>query len=354
MILKAQGEYWHAGHLAELLIEADHCIRRIVKGEFPTAGFNAAAIRKCKIPEEMMRLVRSFVRDCAECRPDLGERDPVLAAVNKEFEELCASCVGRKIIYLVRRIDGKLLDCVTRIQNWIVTMREPIAEVTGRRAFEWLELVATLNDANVPLDGVDGRHARLRRVVSMLDNVVAVGDACIYDLLDERELNMLDRAEIVGIGIPVDSYTVLCETIEPQAATHQLAQEIPTPICTTNRMTARDSDGDAMRPRNETLETRPQSKLAYWCGKRLNMNSHADFTVLSKLLASKGVLVLFVDLLREINDERVTDSVQKLKDAPPEVKDAVAHIRRAFKQAGCCWKIENVRGQGYRLTSPDE
>lgn len=354
MILKAQGEYWHAGHLAELLIEADHCIRRALEGEFPKAGSNATALRKYKIPEETMRLVKSFIRDSAECRPDLGERDPVLAAVNKEFEELCAGCVGRRFIYLVRRIDGKLLDCVTLIQNWIVTMRAPIREVTGRRAYEWLELAATLNDANVPLDGVDGRHARLRQVISMLDSVVALGEACSFDLIAENETDTLDGAKVVGIGVPVDSYTVFCETIEPQAATHQLPQEVSTPSCTTNRMTAKDSDGDVIRRRNGTLEMRPESKLAYWYGKRLNMNSHADFTVLSKLHVSKGELVLFVDLLRAIDGKRVPDSVQTLKAAPPEVKDAVAHIRRAFKQAGCWWKIENVRGQGYRLTSPDE
>lgn len=59
-VLKAQGEYWHAGHLAELLIEADHCLRTALERGLPDVGLSAAAIRKCKVPERAMRLVRAF------------------------------------------------------------------------------------------------------------------------------------------------------------------------------------------------------------------------------------------------------------------------------------------------------
>ena len=47
--------------------------------------------------------------------------------------------------------------------------------------------------------------------------------------------------------------------------------------------------------------------------------------------------------------------VKKAEDeAPPEVKEAVMHIRAAFKRVNCPYSLTNLRGKGYRLDPPNE
>ena len=67
-----------------------------------------------------------------------------------------------------------------------------------------------------------------------------------------------------------------------------------------------------------------------------------------------GAIVPFVDLLRVIDANRVSEQVAAMRAAPPEVKEAVSHINAAFRKVGCSLNVDNVRGRGYRLLSPDE
>lgn len=66
-----------------------------------------------------------------------------------------------------------------------------------------------------------------------------------------------------------------------------------------------------------------------------------------------GAVVLYVKLLGAIDPTRVGKGVT-VTEAPPEVKDVVTRIRRAFKSAECSYKVENVRCKGYRLRSSNE
>jgi hypothetical protein len=97
-----------------------------------------------------------------------------------------------------------------------------------------------------------------------------------------------------------------------------------------------------------------RAKLAYWGGKRLEINSHADFAVLRKLQSAGGAIVPYVALFRALKPDEIIDSVEAQTTAPQEVKEAVSHVKKAFSATGCPYHIENVRSQGYRLRSADE
>jgi hypothetical protein len=55
-VLKAQEEYWRAGHFAEQLIEAGGILRTILDNGLPGTRISAAAIRKYKFQEAFNRL----------------------------------------------------------------------------------------------------------------------------------------------------------------------------------------------------------------------------------------------------------------------------------------------------------
>ncbi|HEY3243428.1 MAG TPA: helix-turn-helix domain-containing protein [Phycisphaerae bacterium] len=112
-------------------------------------------------------------------------------------------------------------------------------------------------------------------------------------------------------------------------------------------------DEDEDREGAPTLRIDDAALLAYWGDLRLNINAHADFKVLRRLNESLGAVVPYASLLRAVKPDGIVEAVSKVQEAPPEVKDAVTHIKAAFRAAACPWKLENVRGEGYRL-SPDE
>ncbi len=352
-VLKAQEEYWHAGHLAEQLIEAGHILRTILDNGLPGTEISAAAIRKCKFREAFNRLAKNFVREFKERRPALSGRDPVLAAVNKDFEALFAACVGRRLVYLYRRIEGTLLECAVALQNWIVTFNTQVEAVTKRSAFEWVELAATLTDIEIPIDGPDGRHARLRRIVGMLDSVVAMGDINRYESVDSRELDKMDPAQLAGVCVPVDRFTVLCEMVDPDESDTagtprdalndtELAQTVPL-----------TSVPGLEKPPVCELRIDPGSRAACWGNTQLTINSSADFELLRAVYNENGGLVRYATLLSAIKPNAVSPNAQ-LKTAPPEVREAVEHINKAFKGAGCGYCVKNARKLGYRLRSPDK
>ena len=94
------------------------------------------------------------------------------------------------------------------------------------------------------------------------------------------------------------------------------------------------------------------ARIATWNGTPLSINSHADFTVLAALADAQGAIVSYRLLLKAVDPERVAGSVG-LNRVPDEVKYAVAHIKAAFRKAGCRLRVENVKKTGYRLRSPD-
>lgn len=89
-------------------------------------------------------------------------------------------------------------------------------------------------------------------------------------------------------------------------------------------------------------------------GKVLSINPQADFAVLAALVRAEGKIVSYADLLRAVKPDEVHQLVSASKEAPQEVKDAVAHIRRALTVAGSNRKIEAVRKHGYKLPSRHE
>lgn len=102
--------------------------------------------------------------------------------------------------------------------------------------------------------------------------------------------------------------------------------------------------------RDPLLHVDEGARSVFWKGQPLDINKHADFHRLKRLYDDRGELVPFVDLLRTVKSPNViTDAVSAEKAAPPEVKDAIAHIRAAFRKAGCTMKIKSVRGEGYIL-----
>lgn len=105
---------------------------------------------------------------------------------------------------------------------------------------------------------------------------------------------------------------------------------------------------------NAGLRIDSSARLAFWNGRRLSVNAHADFSVLSTLLAADGAIVPYVDLERSIDPNLLTawTTVDRDTVAPQNVKDAVTHIRAAFRKAGCPPLLENVRQLGYRLLHP--
>lgn len=89
------------------------------------------------------------------------------------------------------------------------------------------------------------------------------------------------------------------------------------------------------------------SRLLFWEGKQVPINQHADFAAFERLADSFGQLVTYKELLRAIKPEDVTE--HPMRDAPPEVVEAVKHIRRAIKQRGCSVVVQNARHRGYTL-----
>lgn len=92
-----------------------------------------------------------------------------------------------------------------------------------------------------------------------------------------------------------------------------------------------------------------KSRRVLWNGQQIEINAHADFLILRRLHESAGEIVSHGELLRTLKPEEIADTIAMMKEAPREVKDAVSHVRRGFKQAQCPYQIEPVRWLGYRL-----
>lgn len=102
-------------------------------------------------------------------------------------------------------------------------------------------------------------------------------------------------------------------------------------------------------PTEKGLHVDEAAKLALWNGKRLAINSHADFAVLHSLHSANGAVVPYLELLRAMKPVPISNRTERVKAAPPEVKEAVSHINRALKSVPARCRAKNVRRIGYRL-----
>jgi hypothetical protein len=103
------------------------------------------------------------------------------------------------------------------------------------------------------------------------------------------------------------------------------------------------------------LRIEPDTRLAYWCDKKLAINTGADFTVLAKLYEANGGLVTHLDLMKSLKPSLYAHSNARLTWARREEKEAVYNIQCALEKAGCTEDIlKSVYRQGYYLHFPDE
>ncbi len=220
-VLVAQAEYWHAGHLAELLIEVTCCLATLHDQGLPDSGIAAVQLQNCIFRKRAMGIVKNYLNEADKSRPDWATDDPVLAVVREDFAELFESCVGHCTKQLRRQLESALLECVNVLQNWILRVDSQIEPFTGRPTFEWVDLAATLTEFELPIDGVDGRLARLRRIIRLLDAVIATDKLPSYDVIGEIEWDESTCGVPIGVGVELDRYSVICRFIESHLKTGQ-------------------------------------------------------------------------------------------------------------------------------------
>ena len=90
-------------------------------------------------------------------------------------------------------------------------------------------------------------------------------------------------------------------------------------------------------------------RLVFWKGKSIAINAQADFDAMVVLGRAGTAVAKYLDLDRAIKAKTMASSVTALKQAPPEVKEALSHINRALCVAGCPSRYKSVRKIGYRL-----
>lgn len=112
-----------------------------------------------------------------------------------------------------------------------------------------------------------------------------------------------------------------------------------------------DGDNFAINPKAQpAFRVDIEDRRAFWNGKPLNINQHADVVILDKLWREVGNKVAYLDLLHSLKPNVLSHAVKAEKIAPQEVRDAISHIRAAFKKVRCPYVIHNVRQDGYRLS----
>lgn len=97
-----------------------------------------------------------------------------------------------------------------------------------------------------------------------------------------------------------------------------------------------------------------ESREARWNSRKFRINAHADFLVLAALFDAIGKVVPHRDLLRAVKPAEADSVVEKMTEAPQEVKDAIGHVRAALSELNAPYDVKNLKGIGYRLRSTDE
>jgi DNA-binding winged helix-turn-helix (wHTH) protein len=94
-----------------------------------------------------------------------------------------------------------------------------------------------------------------------------------------------------------------------------------------------------------------------WGNTILSINHGADFKVMSLLVEKVGTVVCHLELRQAVKPGTVSASVGQSRNglshtkAPPEVKDAVTHIRKALRDSNVPYIVKSKKALGYTLLS---
>jgi DNA-binding response OmpR family regulator len=95
------------------------------------------------------------------------------------------------------------------------------------------------------------------------------------------------------------------------------------------------------------LKVDPKVRVASWGETELAINKETEFIVLKTLYNAQSEVVAYGKLLGAVKPD--TYGSFTTTEAPPEIKPAISRIRKAFKQVGCPYEIQVIKGLGYRL-----
>ncbi len=115
----------------------------------------------------------------------------------------------------------------------------------------------------------------------------------------------------------------------------------------------RSEDPEGEGTKGISLDLDRGALRAYWGGKPLGINQHADFTILDTLYRAFGTIVYYADLWRALKPRLVNVNTVQLKEVPEEVKQAASRIKKALKAVGASLTIKNVKNKGYMMKNCD-
>lgn len=97
------------------------------------------------------------------------------------------------------------------------------------------------------------------------------------------------------------------------------------------------------------LHVSPGERRVYWNRTRIPFNTNLDFDLFWAVYQRAGAVVPYADLVGGFEREDNADCAEHLKDAPPDVAQALHRIRQACRRIGAPNFIEVIRRRGYRL-----
>ena len=112
------------------------------------------------------------------------------------------------------------------------------------------------------------------------------------------------------------------------------------------------SHGGSSRISWRDLQIDPRKRLAYWDGKRLDINCQSDFTILMALVERPDQLVSYSTLLQCLDPDDSCEHADGI--APQEIKDAISHISRALRKVGAPQCIRHELRIVYCFSLDDE
>jgi hypothetical protein len=205
-------------------------------------------------------------------------------------------------------------------------------------------------------DEIPGRYIALFEQICFMQNIGPDQRSSSYDLhlqawdKDDPDLSLLEAHAFAEVQYErFEALFALSEMLKkpiPLVGTKSTSQKRPSENSLSTRKPKRIATQN-LRVNHDALEVSFRNM-------KLSINSHADFHVINHLIQARGKVVPYIDLFKAIKPSELSSNVQKMPQAPQEIKDAIVHIRGAFTKAKCSYRIEAIRGVGYKLLSPDE